>query len=73
MRSKARGNPKPPVESKVNNRGSKPEADPPDGRLQDILHGPFLEGLPLSQSPKEENQDDVKDREPKRRERSKHP
>ena len=67
MMSKSRGNPKPPIESEENDQESKPQVDHPDERLQDILRGRFPDGLPPSQSPKEENREEVSDRKPKTR------
>ena len=65
--NKASGKHKPTIKSKEGDQESKPQADHPDERLNDFLRDRFPDGLPPSQSPKEENPEDVEDRKPKRK------
>ncbi len=65
--NKASGKHEPSVKSKEDDQESKPQADHPDERLKDFLRDRFPDGLPPSQSPKEENLEDVEDRKPKRK------
>ena len=63
----ARGKHEQSVKSKEDDQESKPQADHPDERLKDFLRDRFPDGLPSSQSPKEENPDDVEDRKSRKR------
>ena len=65
--NKASGKHEPSVKSKEDDQGSKPQADQPDERLKDFLRDRFPDGLSPSQSPKEENPEDVEDRKSKRK------
>lgn len=67
--SKTRHNPKLPIELAENDQESKARADHPDARLRDLLEGRFPDELPPSQSPKEKDLDDKKERKPKKREK----
>jgi hypothetical protein len=65
--SNARGTQEWPVHTEENDQGTKSQPDQPDERLRHLRLTHFPQGLPPSQSLKEENADIVNDRKAEKR------